>query len=83
MIHAYSDTIFEKLVKRLGFEEIPEFDPEVDPTKSMQIKTWNMDVQEVNKYEQLHKNLKQTHSKKQKSSVEQNHKLKSKRIKSE
>lgn len=83
MIHSYADTIFEKLVKRLGFEEIPDFDPEVDPTKSSKLTTWNMDAKVVNEYEELYKNLKSATLKKKQKSENEKLEFKSKKIKSE
>lgn len=58
VIHSYTDSIFEKLIKRLGFEEVPEYDPTEDPTRKTELMTWNIAPDEVTKYEHLCKKIK-------------------------
>lgn len=82
VIHSYADTIFDKLIKRLGIEEIPDFNPAVDPTKSSNKSTWNIDPQEVKRFEQLYKNLKSCSTKKHKAD-DHKHCFNNKKIKSE
>lgn len=85
VIHSYADTIFDKLMKRLGIEEIPDFDTAVDPTRFPNISTWNIDQQEVNKYEELYKKLrlKSSSSKKHKTNDQKPSNFETKKIKAE
>lgn len=56
VIHSYVDDVLEKVVKRLGIEEIPEYNESEDPTKHCKEgDTWNMEPTVVKELEKLYK----------------------------
>lgn len=56
MINTYVDDIFEKLAKRLGIENIPEYDPIQDPTKNKELnQEWNITPQNLKDIELKYK----------------------------
>lgn len=56
VIHSYVDVVLEKVLKRLGIEEIPQYDESNDPTKScVDGQTWNIDATALKEVENLYK----------------------------
>ncbi len=55
IIHTYVDDVFEKLLKRLGIEDIPEYNASKDPTKNNVLEEWTISSQEIKRVESLHK----------------------------
>ncbi|CRL08190.1 CLUMA_CG021003, isoform A [Clunio marinus] len=41
IIHTYVDDVLERVLKRLGIEEIPEYDVSIDPTKNQNCESWD------------------------------------------
>lgn len=56
MINTYVDNIFEKLAKRLGIENIPEYDALQDPTKNKELsQEWNISPERIKAVEVKYK----------------------------
>jgi mono-ADP-ribosyltransferase sirtuin 6 len=55
VIHSYVDDVMEKVLKRLGIEDIPEYDEAQDPTKTSVDGSWTIDQATVKKLEKLYK----------------------------
>jgi NAD+-dependent protein deacetylase sirtuin 6 len=56
VIHSYVDDVLEKVLKRLGIEEIPEYDPAEDPTKHcVDGDTWNVEPAALKEIEKVYK----------------------------
>lgn len=57
VIHSYVDEVLERVLKRLGIEEIPDYDVNDDPTRSQHSdgNTWNIDPAEIKQVEQIYK----------------------------
>lgn len=56
IIHAYVDSVFEKVLKRLGIEEIPKYESSADPTKNSESDPeWTISSKNVKNVETIHK----------------------------
>lgn len=55
LIHTYVDSIFERVLKRLGIEEIPEYDKNSDPVKNLLCDEWTISSKTIKEVEVLHK----------------------------
>ncbi|CAO1393106.1 unnamed protein product [Diamesa tonsa] len=56
VIHTYVDKVFEKILKRLGIEDIPQFDKALDPTKECHPTTeWTVSAKTFKEVEKLYK----------------------------
>ena len=55
VIHSYVDEVLEKVLKRLGIEEIPECDASEDPTRSPELGSWNIDTGIIKEVEKVYK----------------------------
>lgn len=56
VIHSYVDEVMERVLKRLGIEEIPEYSPENDPTMREDLSvSWNFAKEEIKEVEKLFK----------------------------
>lgn len=55
VIHSYVDVVLERVLKRLGIEEIPEYDASEDPTKTSEGDTWNIDLVVMKEVDQVYK----------------------------
>jgi NAD+-dependent protein deacetylase sirtuin 6 len=56
VIHSHVDDVLEKVLKRLGIEEIPEYDESDDPTKHCgEGESWNMEAKAIKEVEKLYK----------------------------
>lgn len=42
VIHSYVDDVMERVLKRLGIEEIPEYAESIDPTRTREGDSWNI-----------------------------------------
>lgn len=54
-IHTYVDDIWERVLKRLGIEDIPEYDDGRDPSRNCTDEPWNINVEEVKRVEKIYK----------------------------
>lgn len=54
-IHAYVDDVMEKVLKRLGIEEIPEYNPADDPSKCNAGGGWNFAISKIKDLEKVFK----------------------------
>ncbi|CAG9811508.1 unnamed protein product [Chironomus riparius] len=55
-IHAYVDEVMEMVMKRLGIEDIPEYNEAEDPTRKADFSVnWNIPKKELNSIEKLYK----------------------------
>lgn len=58
VIHSYVDNVLEKVLKRLGIEEIPEYNETEDPTRTCEDgDSWNIDAGALKEVEKLVKKL--------------------------
>lgn len=55
VIHSYVDDVLEKVLKRLGIEDIPDYDESKDPTRSCIDQTWNYNKNSTKEFEKLYK----------------------------
>lgn len=55
VIHSYVDEVMVKVLKRLGIEDIPEHDGQLDPTKSQDRSPWNFDPAHLKEVEKVYK----------------------------
>lgn len=56
VIHSYVDDVIEKVLKRLGIEEIPEYNEGEDPTKNCKDgDRWNIDASAIKAVEKLYR----------------------------
>lgn len=55
VIHTYVDDVLQKVLKRLGIEDIPEFNIDDDPTKKTSVQTWNIPKDIMKDVEQSYK----------------------------
>lgn len=55
VIHTYVDDVMEKVLKRLGIEEFPEFDESVDPTRNCDGNRWNIEPGVIKELEKVYK----------------------------
>lgn len=56
VIHSYVDDIMEKVIKRLGIEEIPEYSSDGDPTNKEDFSiNWNIPNEEIKEIEKIYK----------------------------
>jgi len=55
-IHAYVDDVMEMVLKRLGIEDIPEYNEDEDPTRKEDFSVnWNIPKKQLNSIEKLYK----------------------------
>lgn len=54
VIHSYVDDVLERVLKRLGIEEIPEYDESIDPTRS-NAEMWNIEPAVLKDVEKLYR----------------------------
>lgn len=66
VIHSYVDDVMEKVIKRLGIEEIPEYNEADDPTRNCENGSWNIDSAVI---KNLDKTYKEKTSRKQKNHI--------------
>lgn len=70
VIHSYVDEVLEKVLKRLGIEELLEYDESNDPTKRcIDGDTWNIDLAALKEVEHLYR-LRTSKKNKTKSKIE-------------
>lgn len=56
VIHSYVDDVIEKVLKRLGIEEIPDYSPDDDPTNKSDLSVgWNFKKEEIKEIEKIYK----------------------------
>lgn len=56
VIHSYVDDVLERVLKRLGIENIPEYDESIDPTRSDdENRRWNIESSVVKQTAKLYK----------------------------
>ncbi|KAG5667810.1 hypothetical protein PVAND_015779 [Polypedilum vanderplanki] len=56
VIHSYVDEVMEKIIKRLGIEEIPEYCEDEDPTRKEDLSiNWNIPKETIKEVEILYK----------------------------
>lgn len=67
VIHSYVDDVMERVLKRLGIEQIPDYDEKEDPTRNTDEQTWNYEPGVVKEIEKVFKE--KTSRKKNKSEV--------------
>jgi NAD+-dependent protein deacetylase sirtuin 6 len=55
VIHTYVDNVLERVIKRLGIEEIPNYDEAEDPTRTSADNFWNIDGAHLKEIEKIYK----------------------------
>ena len=77
VIHTYVDKVFEKVLKRLGIEDIPQFDDTLDPTKeSHPTAEWTVSAKTIKEVERLYKEKTSRKGRKPNDNIEISKKLK-------
>lgn len=57
VIHSYVDDVMEKVLKRLGVEDIPEYDSKSDPTRNGDEGAWNIEKAVIKEVEKIYKSV--------------------------
>lgn len=55
VIHSYVDDVMERVLKRLGIEDIPDYDESLDPTRSCEGDGWNISAAALKDIEKVFK----------------------------
>ena len=77
VIHTYVDIVFEKVLKRLGIDDIPQFDDTLDPTKKSHPTTdWTVGAKTIKEVEKLYKEKTSKKGRKPNDDIEISKKLK-------
>lgn len=55
VIHTYVDDVLERVLKRLGIENVPDYEEAADPTRNSENSSWDIDIKVVKELEMLYK----------------------------